>query len=168
VKAPSFPARRPPEGRTALLAAAPVLAAFLLGNVATFPNLPWYETLAKPAFNPPNWLFGPVWTVLYVMMAVALYRVLALSPDHAGRRVAFAAFLVQIALNGGWSWAFFAAHSPAAGLATILALLAGILATLVLFWRLDRFAGALLVPYLGWVIFAAALNAAILMLNRGA
>lgn len=151
----------------ALLAAAPVVAAFLLGNIATFPNLPWYETLAKPAFRPPNWLFGPVWTVLYVMMAVAFYRVLILPAVRPGRRPAIAAFLVQIALNGGWSWAFFAAHSPAAGLATIFALLAAIVATLVLFWRLDRFSGALLAPYLGWVLFAALLNAAILVLNRG-
>ncbi len=159
-------AARRPGGGTALLAAAPVLAAFLLGNVATFPNLAWYATLAKPSFNPPNWLFGPAWTVLYVLMAVAFYRVLV-RPAGPGWRPALLAFLLQIALNGGWSWAFFAAHSPVAGLITIAALLAAILATLVLFYRLDRLAGALLLPYLAWVCYAAALNGSIAALNPG-
>ncbi len=151
--------------RAATMALLPVLGAFLLGNLATFPNLPWYETLNKPAFNPPNWLFGPAWTVLYLLMAWAFFRVLRLPRGRPGRGAAIAAFLVQIALNAGWSWAFFAAHSPLLGLIVIAALLVAITATLILFGRLDRVAGLCLAPYLAWVGFAATLDGAILALN---
>ena len=158
------PAGRRPRPRLAPIAAVPVLAAFAAGNLATFPNLPWYQTLRKPPFNPPDWVFGPAWTVLYILMAVAFYRVLALSA-RPGRTAAIAAFLMQIALNAGWSLAFFAAHDPALGLAVILALLVAILVTGVLFYRLDQLAGLCFVPYVAWVCFATALDGAITGLN---
>ncbi|QFU17830.1 TspO/MBR family protein [Microvirga thermotolerans] len=149
-----------------LIAVLPVAAASVLGSVATMPNIPtWYATLAKPGFTPPNWVFGPVWTLLYAMMAYALWRILALPKDRPGRRGAVAAFFVQLALNALWSWAFFGAHSPLAGLVVILALLVAIVATIRAFLPLDRAAALLLVPYLAWVAYATALNAAVWRLN---
>lgn len=124
----------------------------------------WYAGLAKPAFNPPDWVFGPVWTVLYVMMAVAAWRVWR-RRAAPGARPALGAWAVQLALNLSWSFVFFGARMPGAALAEIAALLAAIVATLVLFRRIERLAGALLVPYVAWVAFAAVLNAAIWALN---
>jgi benzodiazapine receptor len=150
-----------------LLAALPVAAAGFLGSIATTPNIPtWYVHLAKPGFTPPNWLFAPVWTLLYVMMAYAVWRVLSLPADTPDRRGAVTVFFVQLALNALWSWAFFAAHSPIAGLAVILALIVALAATIRRFWALDAVAGALLVPYLAWVGYATALNGAVWYLNR--
>lgn len=126
----------------------------------------WYAALEKPPWNPPAWIFGPVWTVLYVMMAVAGWLVWR-SPEppggarggwSAGRRAAFGAFAVQLALNGAWSWLFFGLHRPALAFAEIVALWLAILLTTILFWRVRAAAGALLLPYLAWVGFAAALN----------
>ncbi len=161
----SPPPARPSTATLLGAALAPEVAAFVLGNIATFPNLPWYATLRKPGFTPPDWLFGPAWTVLYLLMAAALFRVLRLPRATPGRQGAIAAFLVQIALNAAWSWAFFAAHDPALGLAVMLALVAGVTTTLVLVARLDRSAGLALAPYLAWLGYAAALNGAILRLN---
>jgi translocator protein len=148
------------------LAIAPVVAASILGNIATLPNIPgWYAGLAKPWFNPPNWVFGPAWTTLYAMMAVAFYRILQLPDFIPGRKIAIGLFLAQITLNAAWSWAFFAANSPLAGLIVVIAMWLTIAATLIQFWKLDRTAGALLIPYLAWVSFASVLNAAIWRLN---
>jgi benzodiazapine receptor len=150
-----------------LIAVLPVVAAGTLGSIATTPNIPtWYAGLAKPGFTPPNWVFGPAWTLLYAMMAYAVWRILSRPADGTGRRGAVTAFFVQLALNALWSWAFFAAHSPAAGLVVIVALIIAILVTIRRFWTLDTVAGALLVPYLAWVSYATALNAAIWHLNR--
>lgn len=149
----------------ALAAVVPVVAAAVIGNLATMPNItPWYDTLAKPPFNPPNWVFGPVWTALYVLMAWAFYCVLR-SPEGSARRRAIALFLVQMALNAIWSVAFFGLQWPAAGLAVILLLVAAIVATVHAFLAVDRIAGGALVPYLGWVAFATLLNASIWWLN---
>ncbi|WP_131195999.1 TspO/MBR family protein [Lichenihabitans psoromatis] len=162
----SIPSRSGPGTiSTSLAAIAPVVTAFLLGNLATFPNLPWYETLTKPAFNPPNWLFGPAWTLLYILMAVAFFRILRLPPATRGRSAAVISFLVQITLNAAWSWAFFAGHNPRVGLIVVVALVVAVAVTMVLFFRLDRIAGLCFVPYLAWVSFATALNGAILTLN---
>jgi translocator protein len=153
--------------RKFLVAVLPVVAAGILGSVATTPNIPtWYANLAKPGFTPPNWLFGPVWTLLYVMMAYAVWRILSLPAGQTGRRAALATFFVQLALNALWSWAFFAAHSPAAGLVVIVALVVAIVVTIRRFWALDGIAGILLAPYLCWVAYATALNAAVWSLNR--
>jgi tryptophan-rich sensory protein len=153
--------------RLAALAAAPSVIASTLGNFATMPNIAgWYEGLAKPTLNPPNWVFGPVWTILYILMAYAFFRILDLPANRPGRGVAILAFLLQMTLNVGWSFAFFAAHSPLAGLIVILALDAAIVATIILFARLDRVASFCLWPYAAWVAFATYLNAALWALNR--
>jgi tryptophan-rich sensory protein len=137
-----------------------------LGNIATMPQLPgWYAGLVKPSFNPPNWIFGPVWTVLFAMMAYAFYRVLRLPRFTPERSVAIVLFLVQIVINAGWSWAFFAAQSPLAGLFVVALLWLAVALTMIAFWRLDTLSGALFVPYLAWVSFAAVLNFAIWRLN---
>lgn len=150
----------------AFMAAAPVLAAGFLGNLATTPNIAgWYAGLAKPAFTPPNWLFGPAWTTFYILMAIAFYRVLRLDSATPRRGVAIIVFLLQLALNASWSFAFFSAHSPLLGLVVILLLEALIFATIALFWRLDRVAAGCLVPYAAWVAFATYLNAGIWALN---
>ena len=96
-------------------------AAAIAGNLATIPIFQgWYAQLTKPSFNPPNWVFAPVWTTLYVMMAYAFYRVLGASSDWISFAVAI--FLIQIALNAAWSWVFFSLHSPRGGLAIIVLL----------------------------------------------
>ncbi len=149
----------------ALLAAVPVVAAAVLGNLATIPNIPvWHAGLIKPPLNPPNWIFGPVWTALYLLMAVAFYRILR-APQGPKRRAAILVFLAQMALNASWSFAFFAAHSPLLGLFVILPLEALIVATIARFASLDALAARLLWPYAAWVGFATYLNAAIWWLN---
>lgn len=124
----------------------------------------WYQTLEKPLFNPPDWVFAPVWTALYLMMAVAGWRVWRES-GPGPRRAALAAFGVQLALNLAWSFLFFGFQRIGLALVEIVVLLVAILATAVLFWRVDRWAGALFVPYALWVGYATALNAALWLLN---
>jgi tryptophan-rich sensory protein len=148
------------------LAVLPVLAAGALGSIATTPNIPtWYAGLEKPGFTPPNRIFAPVWTILYLMMAYAAWRILSLPPESPGRSQALAAFFVQLALNAAWSWAFFALHSPLAGLCVIVPLFLAIGITIAWFWPLDRAAALLLAPYLAWVGYATALNFAVWRLN---
>jgi len=155
-----------PPVRRFLIAVLPVVAVSVAGSLVTTPNIPtWYAGLAKPGFTPPDWLFGPVWTTLYALMAYAVWRILALPKDRPGRSTAVTAFFVQLALNSLWSFAFFGGHSPVAGLVVIAALIVAILATIRAFWSLDRVAAWLLVPYLAWVAYATALNAAIWHLN---
>lgn len=155
----------PPPIRAAA-AVLPVAVAAFLANLATSPNIPtWYESLAKPGFTPPNSVFGPVWTVLYAMMAFVAWRILSAPATSTGRGAALAAFWVQLALNATWSFAFFAARSPLAGLVVIGALLAAIVTTIGLFRRIDGLSAWLLVPYAAWVAYAAALNLAIWRLN---
>jgi tryptophan-rich sensory protein len=150
--------------RLALSALPPAAVAFL-GSIATRANIPtWYAGVAKPGFTPPNWVFAPVWTVLYAMMAYAIWRILTLPPSPA-RTAAVVAFFGQLALNCLWSFAFFGARSPLLGLLVILPLLAGIAVTMRLFWPLDRTAALLLAPYLAWVSYATALNGAIWAMN---
>lgn len=139
-----------------------VLSAALIGNLATIPNIPvWYAGLVKPTFNPPNWIFGPVWSTLYAMMILSFWRVLLRGASPAATGV----FIVQMALNGFWSVAFFALHDIALALAVVLLLEALILLTIFLFARIDKIAAGLLAPYALWVGFASILNAAILSLN---
>lgn len=140
-------------------------AAAAIGSVVTLPAIGgWYRDLAKPDFNPPDWLFGPVWTLLYAMMAVALWRVIGLASGQR-RRAAVLAFALQLLLNVAWSLVFFGAHSIGGGLATIILLWLAILATILRFSPIDSLAGWLLAPYLLWVSFAALLNLALLILN---
>jgi benzodiazapine receptor len=164
--------REPLSGKTpsplyaTALSAGPILLAAMLGNAATLPNIaPWYESLAKPPLTPPNWVFGPAWTTLYALMAVAFYRILRLDPETPGRARAILLFAVQLVFNVAWSFAFFAGHSPLLGLAVILPMEALILATIVAFRPLDRMAAWCLAPYALWVAFATYLNAGIWLLN---
>ncbi|MDY0870784.1 TspO/MBR family protein [Dongia rigui] len=124
----------------------------------------WYPALAKPSFNPPDWIFGPVWSILYLLMAVAAWRVWRVAGWNEGR-ISLSLYFGQLALNLLWSALFFGLRQPAWALADCLLLLALIIVTGVLFWRRDRLAGILFVPYTAWVGFAALLNGAIVALN---
>lgn len=137
-----------------------------LGAAVTLPAIPtWYAGLAKPAFTPPNGVFGPVWTVLYVMIAVAVWRV-ARAPAAAGlRRRALLSNAAQLVANCAWSFAFFGARNPALGLAVIIVLVAAVLVAIARTATVDRPAAALLLPYLGWIAFAAVLNGAVVAMN---
>jgi tryptophan-rich sensory protein len=150
----------------AVLAFGTVVLASALAQIPTYPNLaPWYAGLAKPPFNPPNWVFAPVWTTLYILMAFALWRILRARELAEERRRAIVLFFGQLFLNAAWSWMFFGAHNPALGLANIIPQFLVILATIVAFWRVDRLAACCLIPLAAWVAFATALNASIWWLN---
>lgn len=137
-----------------------------LASAVTLPAVrAWYPTLEKPGFTPPNWVFGPVWTVLYATMAVAAWRAWRVKGKEEARRLALRVFALQLGLNVAWSFAFFGAKNLAAGLVIILALEAAILWMIALFARLDRTAAWLMALYAAWVAFAAALNVSILRLN---
>ena len=151
--------------RLALLPLTAVVTVSVLGQLATFPNLaPWYAGLIKPPSNPPNWLFGPAWTTLYLLMVVAAWRILRLPPSPA-RRNALMLFWTQLALNAAWSWLFFAAHSPLLGLIDIVPQFAVVVVTAFAFLRLDRIGGRCLLPLAAWVGFACVLNSAVWWLN---
>lgn len=142
-------------------------AAAGLGSLFTTPQVVpggWYDALDKPFFTPPSWLFGPVWTVLYLAMAVSGWLVWR-RRGFSGASAAMALFFVQLALNLGWSVVFFGLEAPELGLIEILVLWTAILLTLLAFRRVSRPAALLLVPYLAWVTFAALLNAGIWLLN---
>jgi len=135
------------------------------GGAATASSVStWYQALQKPPFNPPDWLFAPVWTALYVMMAIAGWRVWR-ADGLRGARAALALFGIQLALNLAWSFVFFGYRLLGAALLEIIVLLAAIVATTILFWRRDRLAGLLFIPYAGWVAFATILNFALWQLN---
>src|SRR5271166_3636896 len=139
------------------------LGAAGIGSLLTTPALrPWYAGLNKPSWTPPNWLFGPVWTILYVAMAVAAWLVW----QRMGlMERPMKLFLLQLSLNVAWSGVFFGLRSPGAAFAEIVALWFAILATAVEFWKTTPAAGWLLLPYLIWVSYAAALNFSIWRLN---
>lgn len=140
-------------------------AAAAAGGAATYPSIEaWYAALAKPSWTPPDWVFGPVWTVLYACMAVAAWLVWR-QRGLVGAKGELALFGVQLAFNVAWSWLFFGLHSPGLAFVDILVLLAAIVATTFAFQRVSITAGLLLVPYLGWVTFAAVLNFAIWRMN---
>jgi benzodiazapine receptor len=150
-----------------LASLAVVLVAGGIGSLATTKASPtWYKGLAKPSFNPPNWLFGPAWNLLYLLMAVAAFLVWRQGFGAPGVKLALAVFLVQLVLNSLWSVFFFGMRSSLAGLADIIVLWLAIVATIILFFRISVPAGVLLLPYVGWVTFAAVLNVAIYRLNR--
>jgi tryptophan-rich sensory protein len=128
---------------------------------------PWFDDLAKPAFMPPGWMFGAAWTTLYTLMGIAVARVLA-SPPSERRRPALMLFFAQLALNFAWSPIFFAAHDIRLAAMVIFVMLAIASAATAKFLRIDRVAGALMLPYLAWLCFAAALTTAIDRLNPGA
>ncbi|MEI6083063.1 MAG: TspO/MBR family protein [Verrucomicrobiota bacterium] len=137
-------------------------AAAALGGVTTASSVrDWYPTLVKPAWNPPAWIFGPVWTVLYLAMAVAAWLVWC----RVGWGGALVWFVVQLALNATWSPVFFGMHRIGLALVNIVLLWAAIAGTMVAFWKVAPVAGWLFVPYLAWVSFATVLNYTLWRLN---
>jgi tryptophan-rich sensory protein len=142
-----------------------VFAAAWLGSRATMPEIQgWYPTIKKQSFNPPDWIFGPVWTTLYALMAISAW--LVWRPEgFRGARLPLAVFLVQLALNSLWSILFFKQHNIGAAFVEIVLLWGAIVLMIVLFLRRHRLAGLLQIPYLCWVSFAAVLNFEIWRLN---
>ena len=139
-------------------------AAGVLGSIATTPNIQgWYVNLNKPWFTPPNWLFGPVWISLYTLMGIALY--LALEKGLLKDKPALGIFIAQLSLNSLWSFLFFGLESPLLGLAGIIPLWISIALNIWAFWKIDKRAGYLLVPYITWVSIATALNYYVWILN---
>ena len=141
------------------------LGAGLLGMIFTSPAIPgWYASLVKPSFNPPNWIFAPVWNLLYTMMAAALFIVSGTKSSRE-RSLAVYTFAGQLSLNAAWSAVFFGAQSPLGGLVVIILLWLAILLTIQRFRPISRYAAWLLVPYLLWVSFASVLNFFLWRLN---
>jgi tryptophan-rich sensory protein len=136
------------------------------GGIATSKSVDtWYRTLRKPSFNPPGWVFGPVWTTLYMMMGIAHYLVERKQVEANIARPARIFYGLQLALNTLWSLLFFGKRSPLAALVEIVFLWLAILLTIITFARISRKAALLLLPYLLWVSFAAVLNGAVWRLN---
>jgi benzodiazapine receptor len=143
------------------------LAAGAIGSVFTRSAIStWYATLQKPFFSPPNWLFAPVWTVLYILMGIAAFLVWRKGLENRQVRIALVVFLIQLILNALWSVVFFGLESPLYGLIVISILWVAILVTVIKFFTISRAASVLMWPYLPWVTFAAALNASVWLLNR--
>ncbi len=152
--------------------AIPQLAAFL-GTLATTPSInSWYLNLTKPSFNPPNWIFGPVWTVLFLLMGFALYLVWVSEPKKfqwfkkgEAKQFAYLFFSLQLIFNVLWSYLFFVLHNPLAAFIEIVFLWVFILLNIIVFYRVNKFAAWLLIPYILWVSFATVLNYNIFVLN---
>ena len=152
---------------------APLLTAFgicfataALGGALTRPAIAWYDRQTKPWLAPPNWAFGPAWTIFFTLMSLALYLVLSRGLGTPGVPLALAAFGVQLVLNVLWSYLFFTRRSPEAALKEVWIFWAAIALTIAAFLRVSVTAGLLLVPYLVWVTYAAILNAEFVKANR--
>lgn len=173
--------RTPLRGRLGDVAA--LAAPFAVGALGSIPTITaiggWYRTLDRPSWNPPDAVFGPAWSTLYLLMGIALVLVRragaertgpvaeATDPVDGGTGGAQGVFGLQLALNLAWSYAFFGLRSPAAGAVVVIALWVAIVATIAAFARHSRLAAALLVPYLAWVTFATALNLEVWRRNPG-
>lgn len=139
-------------------------AAGFIGSLFTMPAIDgWYATLTRPELSPPNWIFGPVWTTLYTLMAIAAWRVYVANGRRIGRELII--YGLHLVVNAAWSIVFFGMQNPSAAFVVVLMLLALILVTAFLFYRKDPIAGYLFVPYIAWVSFASYLNFAIMRLN---
>lgn len=124
----------------------------------------WYQELVKPSWTPPNWLFGPVWSLLYLMMGVAAWLIWKQN-GFSGAILPLGFFLLQLILNGLWSWLFFGKHLIGVAFIDIVLLWAAILVTMILFWQRQPLAGILFLPYLLWVSYASTLNFALWRMN---
>ena len=143
------------------------LSAGFIGSAATTPSIPtWYAGLRKPAFNPPNWIFAPVWTTLFILMGIAAFIVWDKGIRDKRTRFALWAFAVQLILNSLWSFIFFYFHSPFLAFLELILLWCAILWTSILFYGISRAASLLMLPYILWLSFAAVLNFSILLLNK--
>ena len=142
------------------------LAVSGIGGVITATSVDaWYQILEKPPFNPPDWVFAPVWTTLYILMGIAAWRVWRLrSFEVTGK--ALAVFALQLGLNLVWSFLFFGLQRIDLALVEIVILLCAIITNMVMFWQIDRLAGLLFVPYAVWVAYATVLNASLWLLNE--
>ncbi len=141
-------------------------AAGLIGSIFTFSAIPsWYSTLNKPSFNPPNWLFGPVWTVLYILMGIALYLVWQQIKINPRAKPAIILFLIHLVLNASWSIIFFGLQNIGLALVELIVLWLMIILVTWQFWQIKKIAAKLMLPYLAWVTFAAILNLTLFILN---
>jgi len=138
----------------------------LIGSIFTSQSVStWYLTLQKPSFNPPGWVFGPVWTLLFLLMGIALYLVWNAKTTGKTKNMAYLFFGIQYVLNIAWSYFFFYLQNPLAGFIEILILWLFILLTIIYFYKISKPAAYLLIPYLLWVSFAAFLNYNLMILN---
>jgi tryptophan-rich sensory protein len=151
--------------RLLVMSLALTFAAAALGAIASINAAAFYAHLARPAWAPPGWLFGPVWTALYLLMALSLWRVWRVRPAKS-RPVRL--FLAQLAVNAVWSWLFFRLHMGALSFAWIVLLVTLLGVTVTAFWQVSSVAGVLLLPYLAWVLFACALAWALWRANPAA
>jgi tryptophan-rich sensory protein len=153
--------------RIAVVLTTCLLIGYFSGMVTRDSITTWYPTLVKPSFNPPNWVFAPVWTILYIMMGVAggmVWNRLEKDPENVKK--AFTFFIIQLALNAAWSVIFFYFHNPFLALIEVILFWLLIFETHIQFKKIDKTAGLLFIPYLAWVSFATVLNASIWLLNR--
>ena len=160
----------PGSGKQALGLAGWLVASFTtggIGAIASSSAASFYDELSQPSWAPPGWLFGPVWSALYVLMGIAAWLVWREHGFH-GASTALKLFVAQLVANALWTWIFFVWHQGALSLAEIVALWLLIASTIFAFWRLHRLAALLLVPYLAWVSFATALTASLWRLNPAA
>jgi tryptophan-rich sensory protein len=138
-----------------------------LSGVLTAPSIRgWYRTLERPDWNPPDWVFGPVWSALYLTMGLALVQVVRSEQDRAARQVGLGLFVLQLVLNFGWSWIFFVNHDLGGAVVEVLALWLAIAATIASFAAVRRSAALLLMPYLAWTSFATLLTVEVWRRNR--
>lgn len=143
-----------------------IVSPLLLGSFAVFftsADSVWYSSLVKPAFSPPDWMFGPIWIIFYILMGIALFIVV--ESESSYRKVAIKVFVAQLALNIIWTLMFFGLESPLLGLINIIALWIFIIVTIFYFFAISKTAGWLLVPYIVWVTFAMFLNFSVYGLN---
>jgi tryptophan-rich sensory protein len=165
----SPPAARSTALRSALVLVLLLVIVFAVGGAGSYFTRSsvgtWYEELNKPAFNPPSWLFAPVWTALYICMAVAMWLVWREEESASQVTPPQMMWVAQLALNLGWSVIFFGLREPGLALAEIILLWSAILATTMVFFRMSRAAGILMVPYALWVTFAAILNFSLWYMN---
>jgi len=147
-----------------------ILACFAaggIGSIFTTKSIPeWYARLNKPRFTPPNWAFGPVWTILYILMGISVFLVWQNGLSNEGILLAFTLFWIQLTFNALWSIVFFGIRSKEGGIFIIITLWLLILATIITSFPVSRWAGALLIPYILWVSLASYLNIGIWLLNR--
>jgi benzodiazapine receptor len=126
----------------------------------------WYNTLAKPSFTPPDWMFGAIWSLLFIFMGIALFLVWTAEVPTKTKQIAMILFFIQLLLTSAWNFLFFALKSPLSGFINILVLIIFILLTMFTFYPICKKAGYLLVPYLLWIVFSAILNYSVWALNR--
>jgi len=139
----------------------------IIGSFFTRRAIPeWYALINKPFFNPPNWIFAPVWAILYTMMGIAAYLVWRNGSYSSGVKAALGVFLIQLGLNSLWSVVFFGSRSIVGGLAVIILLWFAIAWTIIRFFGVSKPAAALLIPYIAWVSFALFLNVSLALINR--